>query len=65
MDAVPAGERCPLARALLREWSGADEDWRAWSLGRASAVAAVRANAAELQRMCPAGAPAMAPAGRS
>jgi hypothetical protein len=65
MDAVPAGERCLLARNLLREWSGADEDWRAWSLGRARAVAAVRAHAAELERMCPADVPAVAPTGRA
>jgi hypothetical protein len=54
MDAVPAEGRCHVARRLLREWSGADEDWRAWSLGRSRAVAAVRAHRAELTRMCPA-----------
>jgi len=58
MDAVPAEGRCPVARLLLREWSGAGEDWRAWSLGRARAVAAVRARRAELTRMCPADEPA-------
>jgi hypothetical protein len=54
MDAVPAEGRCPVARRLLREWSGEGEDWRAWSLGRSRAVAAVRARRAELTRMCPA-----------
>jgi hypothetical protein len=54
LDAVPVEGRCHVARTLLREWSGAGEDWRAWSLGRSRAVAAVRAHAAELNRMCPA-----------
>jgi hypothetical protein len=54
MDAVPADGRCHVARSLLRDWSGAGEDWRSWSLGRARAVSAVRAHAAELNRMCPA-----------
>ncbi|HVG44699.1 MAG TPA: DUF4173 domain-containing protein [Longimicrobium sp.] len=54
LDAVPVEGRCHVARTLLREWSGAGEDWRAWSLGRARAVSAVRAHAAELNRMCPA-----------
>jgi hypothetical protein len=54
LDAVPVEGRCPVARMLLRDWGGADEDWRAWSLGRSRAVAAVRAHAAELKRMCPA-----------
>jgi hypothetical protein len=58
LDAVPAEGRCPVARRLLRQWSGADEDWRAWSLGRSRAVAAVRARAAELNAMCPADAAA-------
>lgn len=57
LDVLPADGRCHLARTLLRDWSGADEDWRAWSLGRARAVAAVRAHAAELRGMCPAQAP--------
>jgi hypothetical protein len=54
LDAVPADGRCPVARRLLNDWSGAKEDWRAWSVGRSRAVAAVRAHAAELRRMCPA-----------
>ena len=54
LDAVPVEGRCYVARTLLRQWSGADEDWRAWSLGRSRAVAAVRARTAELNRMCPA-----------
>ena len=54
LDTVPAEGRCYVARTLLRQWSGADEDWRAWSLGRSRAVAAVRAHRAELNRMCPA-----------
>jgi hypothetical protein len=56
LDAVPAEGRCPVARRLLQDWSGADEDWRAWSLGRSRAVAAVRTHAAELKRLCPAAA---------
>ncbi|HYH83404.1 MAG TPA: DUF4173 domain-containing protein [Longimicrobium sp.] len=54
LDAVPADARCLVAARLLRDWSGADEDWRAWSLGRARAVSAVDARRAELQAMCPA-----------
>lgn len=53
IGAVPADGRCEVATRLLRDWSGADEDWRAWSLGRARAVSAVRARRAELERMCP------------
>jgi len=63
LDAVPTEGRCHVARSLLRDWSGEGEDWRAWSLGRARAVSAVRARAAELNRMCPAdAAPATAAA---
>jgi hypothetical protein len=54
LDAVPAEGRCDIAAKLLGEWSGTDEDWRAWSLGRSRAVAAVHARAAELRAMCPA-----------
>jgi hypothetical protein len=54
LNAVPADGRCPVATRLLRDWSGEDEDWRAWSLGRSRAVRAVRARSAELARMCPA-----------
>lgn len=54
LDAVPAEGRCHVARTLLRDWSGEGEDWRSWSLGRSRAVSAVRARAAELNRMCPA-----------
>ncbi|HSU13893.1 DUF4173 domain-containing protein [Longimicrobium sp.] len=54
LDAVPADGRCAVAGRLLRDWSGADEDWRAWSLGRARAVQAVHARAAALRAMCPA-----------
>lgn len=54
MDAVPAEARCGVARRLLHDWSGADEDWRAWSLGRSRAVGAVRSRAAALGAMCPA-----------
>jgi hypothetical protein len=54
LDAVPADARCPVAQRLLHDWSGADEDWRAWSLGRARAVSAVGARGAELRAMCPA-----------
>jgi hypothetical protein len=60
LDAVPVEGRCPVAQSLLRQWSGVDEDWRAWSLGRARAVTAVRAHGAELRRMCPAQAQARA-----
>lgn len=52
--AVPADARCQVADRLLRGWSGADEDWRAWSLGRHGAVNAVRAHRAELRALCPA-----------
>jgi len=52
-DAVPADARCQVADRLLRGWSGADEDWRAWSLGRHGAVNAVRAHRAELRALCP------------
>jgi uncharacterized protein DUF4153 len=54
LDAVPPDGRCDVARRLLHDWSGRDEDWRSWSLGRSRAVAAVRARAAELGAMCPA-----------
>ncbi|HEX8243225.1 MAG TPA: DUF4173 domain-containing protein, partial [Longimicrobium sp.] len=54
LDAVPADGRCAVAGRLLHDWSGAGEDWRAWSLGRSRAVSAVRARAAELGAMCPA-----------
>jgi len=54
LDALPADGRCHVARTLLHDWSGETEDWRAWSLGRARAVAAVRDRAAELRGMCPA-----------
>jgi hypothetical protein len=54
LDALPADARCHVARTLLRDWSGAGEDWRAWSLGRSRALSAVRARAAELRQMCPA-----------
>ncbi|HET7234415.1 MAG TPA: DUF4173 domain-containing protein [Longimicrobium sp.] len=53
MDAVPGDSRCAVADRLLRGWSGADEDWRAWSLGRHGAMNAVRARRAELRAMCP------------
>ncbi|HEX6750949.1 MAG TPA: DUF4173 domain-containing protein [Longimicrobium sp.] len=59
LDAVPADGRCTVASRLLGAWSGAGEDWRAWSLGRSRAVAAVKAREAELRSACP------APAGRS
>lgn len=62
LPAVPADHRCPVATRLLRDWSGADEDWRAWSLGRSRAVSAVRARRAELEGMCPAPAPVTAAA---
>jgi hypothetical protein len=62
LDAIPADGRCDVATRLLRDWSGEDEDWRAWSLGRSRAVAAVRARAAELREMCPAPAAAAEPA---
>jgi hypothetical protein len=62
LDAVPAGARCDVVRPLLADWSGAGEDWRAWSLGRARAVAAVRARAAALRRECPPVAAAATPA---
>ncbi|HEU4557295.1 MAG TPA: DUF4173 domain-containing protein [Longimicrobium sp.] len=52
LDAVPADARCGVSRRLLNEWNGADQDWRSWSLGRARAVSAVRARAAELRAMC-------------
>jgi hypothetical protein len=55
LSAVPADARCDVSQRLLREWSGADEDWRAWSLGRSRAVSAVREHRAELRAMCPAG----------
>jgi hypothetical protein len=58
LDALPADARCHVARTLLRDWSGAGEDWRAWSLGRSRAVAAVHARATELRQMCPVAAPA-------
>lgn len=53
LDAVPADGRCAVATRLLGDWSGRDEDWRAWSLGRSRAVAAVRARSPALKRMCP------------
>jgi hypothetical protein len=53
LGAVPAASRCDVVRLLLAEWSGAGEDWRAWSLGRSRAVAAVRARSAGLRRACP------------
>lgn len=58
-DAVPAlaaalgPERegaCSAARVLVARW-GAAGDWRSWSVGRARAVAAVRARRAELEAM--------------
>jgi hypothetical protein len=61
LSVLPPEGRCHVARTLLRDWRGADEDWRAWSLGRARAVAAVRARAAELRGMCPAEAPIASP----
>jgi len=60
LGAVPADARCPVAQRLLHDWSGADEDWRAWSLGRSRAVSAVHARGSELRAMCPAPAPARA-----
>ena len=63
LGAVPAEARCPVAQRLLHDWSGADEDWRAWSLGRSRAVSAVHARGAELRAMCPA--QAAAPAARA
>lgn len=54
LGAVPADARCTVSQRLLKDWSGADEDWRAWSLGRARAVSAVRARGATLRAMCPA-----------
>lgn len=52
LASVPADARCAVSARLRREWSGADEDWRAWSLGRARAVSAVRARGRELRAMC-------------
>lgn len=54
IHAVPADARCEVADRLLRAWNGADEDWRAWSLGRHGAVNAVRAHRSELRALCPA-----------
>lgn len=65
LSAVPADARCPVATRLLHDWSGADEDWRAWSLGRSRAVSAVGARGAELRAMCPAKAAASASAPKS
>ena len=56
LRAAPADTRCEVATRLLHNWSGEDEDWRAWSLGRARAVRAVRARSTELRAMCPAAA---------
>ncbi|HEU0051968.1 MAG TPA: DUF4173 domain-containing protein [Longimicrobium sp.] len=58
-DAVPAllrsfprvseAERCQVSTRLLKRWSE-PEDWRAWSLGRARARAAVESSEAVLRR---------------